>query len=105
MSNVDIRRGCKELESNRDCNVQQMEQTTHINVDLTNCPEQRQISTVPIPTTITKSNPVFPGLVHKLNLPLIEFPKSINNTERKDQHNTLKSFLARSPVPSHPSPK
>ena len=46
---------------------------------LTNCPEQRQISTItmePIPTTTTKSNPVFPGLVHKLNLPLIESPKS-----------------------------
>ena len=49
---------------------------------LTNCPEQRQISTItiePIPTTITKSNPVFPRLVHKLNLPLIESPKSIDD--------------------------
>ena len=37
---------------------------------LTNYPEQRQISTItiePIPTIITKSNPVFRGLVHKLN--------------------------------------
>ena len=33
-------RGCKEVESNRDRNAQQMEQTTHVNVDLTNCPEQ-----------------------------------------------------------------
>ena len=60
----------------------------------TNCPEQRQISTLtiePIPTSITKSNPVFPGLVHKLNLPLIESPKSIDNIERRDQHNTLKT--------------
>ena len=60
----------------------------------TNCPEQRQISTItiePIPTSITKSNPVFPGLVHKLNLPLIESPKSIDNIERRDQHNTLKT--------------
>ena len=82
------------MESNRDWNTQKKEQTTHVNVDLTNCTEQRQISTItiePIPITITKSNPVFPGLVHKLNLPLIEFPKSINNTERKDQHNTLKT--------------
>ena len=60
---------------------------------LTNCPEQRQNSTItiePIPTTITKSNPVFHGLVHKLNLPLIESPKLIDNIERRDQHNTLK---------------
>ena len=60
----------------------------------TNCPEQRQISTItiePIPTSITKSNPVFPGLVHKLNLPLIESPKSIDTIERRDQHKTLKT--------------
>ena len=59
----------------------------------TNCPEQRQTSTrtiEPIPTTITKSKPVFPALVHKLNLPLIESPKSIDNIEQRDQHNTLK---------------
>ena len=61
---------------------------------LTNCPEQRQISIItiePISTTITKSNPVFSGLVHKLNLPLIKSPKSIDNIKRKDQHNTLKT--------------
>ena len=72
---------------------------------LTNCPEQRQISTItiePIPTTITKSNPVFPGLVCKLNLPLIESPKSIDNIERKDQHNTLKTPFWQSRL-SHPT--
>ena len=61
---------------------------------LTNCPEQRQIPTIttePIPTIITKLDPVLPGLVYKLNLPLIESPKSIDNIERKDQHDTLKT--------------
>ena len=82
-----------------------MEQTTHVNGDLTNCSEQRQISTITIesiPITITKSNPVFPGLVHKWNLPLIELPKSIDNTERKNQHNTLKTPFWRGRL-SHPT--
>ena len=72
---------------------------------LINCPEQRHISTITIglvPTTITKSNPVFHGLVHTLNLPLIEYPKSIDNIERRDQHNTLKPLFGKVTCPIPP---
>ena len=83
-------RSFDQVEPNCDSNAQQTEFTTYENVNLSNCLEQRQIPLITIADPVfchaIKPNTISQTLVSKLNLPLIEFPKSKNYTEQKDYY-------------------
>jgi hypothetical protein len=95
-----------QVEPNCDSNAQQTEFTTYANDNLSNCLEQRQIPSITIADPVfchaIKPNPISPTFVSKLNLPLIEFRKSNNYTEQKNQHNMLQPPFWKSTL-SHPT--